>query len=88
VSKQTYIFIDNVDKIKKLEYDNWYRSIVNTSQGIWLGNGIADQFSLKLVKIGKELYYEIGKNFGYVVKRGLPILVKFIEDEDSEDEVL
>lgn len=85
IGKQTYIFVDNVDKLKKLEYDNWYRSVVNTSQGIWLGNGIADQFTLKLTKVGKELYQEVGSNFGYNVRRGIPVLVKLIEDEDSEE---
>jgi len=88
IQKQTYIFVDNVDKLKKLEYDNWYRSIVNASQGIWLGNGIADQFTLKLVKVGKELYQEVGNDFGYNVKRGIPTLVKLINDEDSEGEIL
>ncbi len=88
MSKQTYIFIDDVDKLKKLEYDNWYRSIVNASQGIWLGNGIADQFSLKLVRVGKELYQEIDKDFGYSVRRGIPTLVKLINDDDKESDIL
>lgn len=88
MQKQTYIFVDNVDKFKKLEYDNWYRSIVNANQGIWLGNGIADQFTLKLVKVGKELYQDIGSGFGYNVKRGIPTLVKLIDDDDSEVEIL
>lgn len=88
MQKQTYIFVDNVDKFKKLEYDNWYRSIVNANQGIWLGNGIADQFTLKLVKVGKELYQDIGKDFGYNVKRGIPTLVKLIDDDDNEVETL
>ena len=83
-----YIFVENVDKLKKLEYDNWYRSIVNTNQGIWLGNGIADQFSLKLVKVGKELYQDIGNGFGYIVIRGNPVLVKLIEQEKYEGEIL
>ncbi len=86
--KHVYIFVENVDKLKKLEYDNWYRSVVNTNQGIWLGSGIADQFSLKLVKVGKELYQDIGNGFGYVVIRGNPVLIKLIEQEKYEGEIL
>ncbi len=86
--KQVYIFVENVDKLKKLEYDNWYRSIINSNQGIWLGNGIADQFAIKLVKVGKELYQDIGSGFGYNVIRGVPTLVKLVEDEDGYGEVL
>lgn len=88
MQKDVYIFIDNVDKLKKLEYDSWYRSIVVSNQGIWLGNGIADQFALKLVKVGRELYQEIGNDFGYNVIRGVPTLVKLVEDDEGYGEIL
>ncbi len=88
MQKHVYIFVDNVDKLKKLEYDNWYRSMIVSNQGIWLGNGIADQFALKLVKVGKELYQEIGNDFGYLVIRGVPTLVKLIDDEEGYGDIL
>ena len=75
-----YIFIDSQDKIKKLEYESWYVNNVNTSQGIWIGNGIADQFSLKINSISKEMRQEIPESFCYVIKRGKPDLVKYVEN--------
>lgn len=75
-----YIIIDSVDKIKKIEYDTWYRAYVNSSQGIWIGNGISEQFSLKISNVTKELRKEIPDNFCYVVKRGKPELVKYVEN--------
>ena len=75
-----YIFIDSQDKIKKIEYDPWYKSSVNNSQGIWIGNGISDQFSLKINSVTKELRQEIPDNFCYVVKKGKAELVKYVEN--------
>ncbi len=75
-----YIFIDSQDKIKKIEYDSWYKTVVNNTQGIWIGNGISDQFSLKINSVTKELRQEIPDNFCYVVKKGKAELVKYVED--------
>ena len=75
-----YIFIDSQDKIKKIEYDSWYKTVVNNTQGIWIGNGISDQFSLKINSVTKELRQEIPDNFCYVIKKGKAELVKYVED--------
>ncbi len=78
-----FIFIDTIDKFKKIEYDNWYKAINKNNQGIWIGNGIADQYTLKLSKITRELQEDVEKGFGYVVKRGIPVLTKFLTDESG-----
>ena len=70
------IFINNT---KKNRYFNDVNN-VNTSQGIWIGNGIADQFSLKINSISKEMRQEIPESFCYVIKRGKPDLVKYVEN--------
>ena len=81
IDKFSIIFVDTVDKYKKMEYDNWYRSIIIQNYGIWLGSGITDQFTIKLTKTTKDLYEDVGNSFGYVVERGLPIQVKLLQDE-------
>ena len=85
LGKYCFILADSVDKFKKVEYDDWYRNTVNNSRGIWIGDGIANQFAIKLTKTSKELYEEIGNRFGYVVERGIPVLIKLLE-EGKEDE--
>lgn len=82
-----YIFIDSIDKLKKLEYDSWYKDCVNNNFGIWIGNGIADQFSLKVNNVTRELRQEIGDNFCYVVKHGKPELVKYVEQFEEIDTI-
>ena len=78
-----FIFFDSIDLIKKMEYDNWYKAIVKSNQGIWLGNGIADQYTIKISKITRELQIDIPNGFGYIVKNGVPMLTKFLTSESG-----
>lgn len=73
-----FVFIDSVDKVKKYELELWYKSCVNNTEGIWIGNGINDQFSLKISQRTNELKEILADDFCFVVKRGKPILVKFV----------
>ena len=75
-----FIFIDSVDKIKKIELELWYKTCANTNEGIWIGEGINDQFSLKISQRTPELKQFIGDDFCFVIKRGKPILVKYVTD--------
>ena len=73
-----FVFIDTIDVFKKIEYDNWYKGVSKNSQGIWLGNGISNQYTLKIARITRELQDDIEEGFGYIVKRGIPVLTKFL----------
>ena len=74
-----FIFIDTVANIKKQEYEPWYKTIISPNRGIWLGNGIADQFTIKLAKTTREQRELIPDGFGYSIKNGIATLVKFVE---------
>ena len=76
-----FVLIDSLDGLKKQEYENWYKAIVSTNRGIWLGNGIADQFTLKLAKTPRELRELIPEDFGYSVKNGIASLIKLISSD-------
>ena len=75
-----FVIIENADKLKSFAYDEWYKSSIDTSEGVWLANGISDQYVLKLTSTPRELREEIPENFGYVVKNGKAVLVKLIEE--------
>ncbi len=79
------IIADGVDKIKKFESESWYKSVVNSTNGIWVGNGIAEQFTLKLTKVTKEIREDIPDNFCYIILRGKPVLTQFIEIFDHNE---
>lgn len=77
-----FIFIDTIDIFKKIEYDNWYKAIVKNNQGIWIGNGVSEQYTIKISKITRELQQDLEPGFGYIVKRGVPVLTKFLTTEE------
>lgn len=73
-----FIIIDSADKIKSFAYEDWYKNSVDSSEGIWLDNGIADQYAIKLLTTPRELRAEIPEGYGYVVHKGKAILVKLV----------
>ena len=75
-----FVLIDTADKLKALAYESWYKSSVNENNGIWLGNGVSDQYIIKLSTTPRELREEIPEQFGYVIKNGKATLVKFIQE--------
>ncbi len=76
-----FIIVDTIDNIKTINYDPWFKNNTSLSEGIWLGNGIANQFTLKVTTNSRILRTEIEPNFGYVIIRGKAILTKWITEE-------
>lgn len=79
-----FIFVDSIDKFKKIELEAWYKNCVNNTNGIWIGNGINDQFSLKISQRINELKEDIPLNFCFVVNRGKPVYVKYVEEFEKK----
>lgn len=73
-----FIIYDTASSITTVSFENWFKTKVSTSDGIWLGAGITDQYQLKLSKITKNLYEDIGENFGYIIRKGKANLIKIL----------
>ena len=86
---QTFDFIltDQVDNFKKIEYDKWYKTVVDNNYGIWVGSGIADQTVIK-TNIGfKKTNNEVPKGYGLVVRNTKTYLVNLVsEDKEGKNE--
>ena len=76
-----YVIIENIDNIKTLNYEPWFKNNTNLSEGIWLGNGIANQFTLKVTTATRILRVEIEPNFGYIIRKGKAELTKLLTEE-------
>ncbi len=74
-----YIFVDSVDNIKKSEYESWFKTCVNANNGIYLGNGINDQYTIKISQKIPSMKLDVPNNFCFVIKRGKPYYVKYVE---------
>ncbi len=80
-SSVRFIIVDSIDNIKTLNYEAWFKNNVSLSEGIWLGNGIANQFTLKVTTSSRVLRAEVEQNFGYVIKKGKANLSKWITED-------
>ena len=85
---KNYIFIiaDSVFKLKNHEYDDWYKNYITKDTGIWVGNGINDQYLIRLNSSNRNLVNNCGDSFGYYVKQEEAMLIKLIGMKDAGDE--
>lgn len=85
------VVIDDAPKIKQYAFEQWFSKNFSTSDGIWIGKGIADQNIFKVSGIKKEDLISISNTFGYFVSDGSIENVKLIDftkkaigDEDEK----
>lgn len=74
-----FILVDTIDKINKFAYESWFKDAFNPGYGIYLGSGIGDQMLININKRIPEMNEEVPYNYGFVVKKGIPSYVKFVE---------
>ncbi|MBQ3307211.1 MAG: type VII secretion protein EssC [Bacilli bacterium] len=76
-----YIIVDSIEVIKSISFENWYKGFSDMSEGVWIGNGISNQFTLKVTTNSRILRQEVEPGFGYNIKKGKAELTKFISEE-------
>ena len=81
----SFIIIDNVNKIKNHEYDEWYKAYVLADNGIWIGNGVDDQYLIKINSIGRNLINRCGLSYGYIINQGEPTMIKLLGLKEKGD---
>ena len=80
--KINVIIFDNANGIKRFEIESWFKNYVNPYDGIWIGNGVNEQYTIKILKRTHELKEDLTGSYGFVIRRGTPVLVKMIESFD------
>ncbi|MBQ4031148.1 MAG: hypothetical protein II625_05285, partial [Bacilli bacterium] len=84
--KVSFIIVDTCDNMKKHEFEAWYKDTLSGTRGVWVGNGISGQYTLKSSLSARILSAKIDKFFGYYVDGNTTVLVKFISDAGEEVE--
>ena len=80
-----FIFVENTKKLKAHEYDTWYRNYIIGDTGIYVGNGIEDQYLISVDTPRKELENSCSKAFGYPIKGGLTMITKLVEMIEEDE---
>lgn len=84
-----FMICDIASDLQKVAMNTWYRNHCDKGDGIWVGDGVNNQYQLKISKMSAELNREIGGDFGYVIKNGKYMLCKLIQPDtvNAEDEI-
>ena len=76
---------DQSKTISGVIYENWYKAHGSETNGIWVGNGITQQYNLKASRVTREMREEIPDNFGYSIVNGKCVKVKLLYSMVEED---
>ncbi len=82
LNKISFVIIDSIDNQKNYTYNIKCKTIVQNNQFIWYGNGISDQYTLKLPYMIRG---NLAEGFGYVVNKDKVETVKLIEEKGAID---
>lgn len=76
--RMRFILCDGTAALKAHTTDPWYKRHIPGTDGVWAGDGISDQYMLRLGKVTNDLYADVPPHFGYMVQRGKPTLIKLL----------
>lgn len=76
--KIRFVIFDSVSQINTFSYEQWFKNLISGTDGVWVGDGVADQYVFKINKITSELYDELEPDYGYAVIRNKPIRIKLL----------
>lgn len=85
LSNCNFIIVDNLSRLKNHAYDEWYKNNINGDTGIWVGNGVNDQYAITTTSSGKNIN-NCGRSFGYEIKQGEATLIKLLGIREKSDE--
>lgn len=82
------VIAEQVKNISSVAFERWYKANVSASDGLWIGNGITEQYQMKASKTTREMHEDITPEFGYSLIHGKCVKLKLLnnkaEEEDSE----
>ena len=80
------VFVDSSFKLKKVGFETWYTSVVNNSNGIWVGPGFMEQTVINCSDFNNSQKEKLDKQYAWVCKNGEADLVKIAGEKELEDE--
>lgn len=86
VNNCNFIILENYKKIKNCEYDEWYKNLATNDSGIWVGNGITEQYLININLSDRSIINRCGESFGYVIKKEKVTLIKLLGMKENGDE--
>lgn len=86
IYKIHFIIVDTATQLNSYNFEPWFKKQLTGTDGIWIGDGVADQYLLKVNKITSDLYEEIGAGYDYLFTRSRLTLVKLLSSDKKKEE--
>lgn len=86
-SKKLNIFIiiaESSKSISSYSFEKWFKTNSSQGDGIWIGNGISDQYYIKLIKTTSDMSNEVTAQYGYSVNNGKATKIKVIGEFEED----
>ena len=80
------IIVENAAKLKNHSFEQWYQQNIHDGFGIWVGNGINDQYAITVDTPLRSLVNNCGESYGYMITMGEPRLIKVLGVPSKEEE--
>lgn len=80
------VVAEQVKNISSLSFEKWYKTNVSSTDGLWIGNGITEQYQMKANKATSEMYEDITPEFGYSLIKGKCVKLKLLNNREEEGE--
>ena len=77
-----FVMAETAAGVSSFSFRPWFKKQAVFNTAVWVGDGISDQFQLK-VRPGRQLYEHVGDEFGYLVEDGRPALIKLLATEEG-----
>lgn len=85
IYKIHFVIVASLEQFNNYNYESWFKRHVTGTDGLWIGDGVADQYLLKVSKVTSDLYEEIGCEYGHLIFRNRPMLVKLLASKSDEE---
>ena len=82
----TVIIGEQSKAVSSVSFEKWYKSKVSPNDGIWVGNGITEQYQMKANKTTSEMHEDITSDFGYSLIKGRSVKIKLLNERTEEDD--
>lgn len=79
-----FVMADAAASFEEFNAQEWYRRHMKQPEGVWIGDGVADQYTLKINRMSNEYYAEIGNLYGYRISKGKAVLIKSLSSTEEE----
>lgn len=83
------VIAEQVKNISSVSFEKWYKANVSPSDGLWIGNGITEQYQMKANKTTSEMHEDITPEFGYSLIKGKCVKLKLLNNRvegEADDE--